>query len=248
MIFKNGIAVGYFEGLSLAERMESGFNFYYTFREGETAWIYTRTLNVFHHLLNVTSFSIDPYQVGHENEEGIESGAFWFYRKLGFRSTNRAVQGLTEKEEQKIAARKSYRTSPKTLRQLAVSPMIFELDQSKAGDWDNFQIRKIGLAVQRKMASSGSGDAVRFREMARDKLCESLQIKRRTFSEDQAFSDFAVVLSLVADLDRWSPAEKKGVLEIIQAKVGDDEIRYLKLLQSHQRLRNEIIKLGSQDI
>ncbi len=47
MIFKNGIAVGYFEGLSLFERMESGFNFYYSFREGETAWIYARTLSVF---------------------------------------------------------------------------------------------------------------------------------------------------------------------------------------------------------
>ena len=87
MIFKNGVPVGYFEGLSLFERMESGFNFYYSFREGETAWIYVKTLAVFHHLLGVTAFSIDPYQLGYENEEGIESGAFWFYRKLGFRPT-----------------------------------------------------------------------------------------------------------------------------------------------------------------
>jgi hypothetical protein len=36
-------------------------------------------------LLGVEVFSLDPYQIGHENEEGIESGAFWFYRKLGFR-------------------------------------------------------------------------------------------------------------------------------------------------------------------
>jgi len=28
MIFKNGVPVGYFEGLSLFERMESGFNLY----------------------------------------------------------------------------------------------------------------------------------------------------------------------------------------------------------------------------
>src|SRR6266496_6356788 len=102
MIFKNGVPVGYFEGLSLFERMESGFNFYYSFREGETAWIYARTLNIFHHLLGVTAFSIDPYQVGHENEEGIESGAFWFYRKLGFRPTNSDRLWLTESEERKI--------------------------------------------------------------------------------------------------------------------------------------------------
>ena len=77
MIFKNGVPVGYFEGLSLFERMESGFNLYYTFREGETAWLYARILNIFRHLLGVTAFSIDPYQIGYENEEGIESGAFW---------------------------------------------------------------------------------------------------------------------------------------------------------------------------
>ena len=40
MISRIRVPVGYFEGISLFERMESGFNFYYTFREGETAWIY----------------------------------------------------------------------------------------------------------------------------------------------------------------------------------------------------------------
>jgi hypothetical protein len=85
IIFKNGVPVAYFEGLSLCERMESGFNLYYTFRAGETAWLYARILRLMRQLLGVTVFSIDPYQIGHENEEGIESGAFWFYRKLGFR-------------------------------------------------------------------------------------------------------------------------------------------------------------------
>jgi hypothetical protein len=49
MIYKNGVPIGYFEGLSLFERMESGFNLYYTFRDGETAWLYARMLNVMHH-------------------------------------------------------------------------------------------------------------------------------------------------------------------------------------------------------
>ncbi|HEY3579462.1 MAG TPA: hypothetical protein VGK82_02925, partial [Pyrinomonadaceae bacterium] len=49
MIYKNGVPIGYFEGLSLFERMESGFNLYYTFRDGETAWLYARILNVMHH-------------------------------------------------------------------------------------------------------------------------------------------------------------------------------------------------------
>src|SRR5216684_2399502 len=111
LIFKNGVPIGYFEGLSLFERMESGFNLYYTFRDGETAWLYARTLNIFRHLLGVTAFSLDPYQIGHENEEGIESGAFWFYRKLGFRPTKPDLQKLAASEERKIAAVSGRRTS-----------------------------------------------------------------------------------------------------------------------------------------
>ena len=166
MIFKNGIPVGYFEGLSLFERMESGFNFYYGFREGETAWIYARTLNVFRHLLGVTSFAIDPYQVGHENEEGIESGAFWFYRKLGFRPTRSALAKLTEKEERRISARQGYRTSSRTLRELAAGSMIFELNEAGRGDWDQFQVRNIGFKVQRRMAREFAGDPERVRKQS----------------------------------------------------------------------------------
>ena len=150
MIYKNGVPIGYFEGLSLFERMESGFNLYYTFRDGETAWLYARTLNVMHHFAGVTAFSLDPYQIGYENEEGIESGAFWFYRKLGFRPVREDVLDLAVREEQKIVSRKGYRTSAVTLRKLAQSPMIFELNGERRGDWDRFQVRKIGFRAQRQ--------------------------------------------------------------------------------------------------
>lgn len=206
MIYKNGVPVGYFEGISLFERMESGFNLYYTFREGETAWLYARVLSVMRHFTGVTSFAIDPYQIGYENEEGIESGAFWFYRKLGFRPTDREVLRLVEKEERKIADRKGYRTSARMLRKLAESPMIFELDRKRAGDWDRFQVRKIGMRMQGR----------RFESMR----------------------------SLVRD-STWSRDEKQMLQRIVHAKAGPEEIMYLKLMQRHERLRAEVIKLGS---
>lgn len=145
MIYKNGVPVGYLETLTLFERMETGFNLYYTFRDGETAWLYARILNVMHHFTGATAFSLDPYQIGHENEEGIESGAFWFYRKLGFRPTRPELLALAEKEERKIATRKQYRTPAKTLRELAKGPMIFQLSGTENNDWDRFHIRNIGF-------------------------------------------------------------------------------------------------------
>ena len=148
MIYKNGVPVGYFESLTIFERMESGFNLYYTFRDGETAWLYARVLNVMHHFTGATAFTLDPYQIGHENEEGIESGAFWFYRKLGFRSMRPELVTLAEKEEKKIATLKGYRTPARTLRKLAEGPMIFQLRGTENHDWDRFQIRNIGFKLK----------------------------------------------------------------------------------------------------
>jgi hypothetical protein len=210
MIYKNGVPIGYFEGLSLFERMESGFNLYYTFRDGETAWLYAKTLNVMHHFAGVTAFALDPYQVGYENEEGIESGAFWFYRKLGFRPVRRDALQLTLKEEQKIATRRKYRTPAATLRKLAQSPMIFELNAERRGDWDRFQVRKIGFRAQR-----------------------------------QKETHFGAVLSLIPDWKRWSAAEKQLLSRIVRARTGPEETTYLKLMQRHERLREQIIRLGS---
>ncbi len=247
MIFKNGVPIGYFEGLSLFERMESGFNLYYTFRDGETAWLYARTLNIFRHLLGVTAFSLDPYQIGHENEEGIESGAFWFYRKLGFRPTKPDIRKLVAREEEKLAARPAYRTSARTLRKLAAGSMIFEMDQSRVGDWDQFQVRKIGLAVQLQMAAKFSGEAERLRNESVKTVVRTLKTDPARWDSDEltALRDFAVVLSLVPDLGRWSTVEKQQLVQIVQAKAGRDEARYLKLMQKHIRLRKEITRLGS---
>ena len=248
IIFKNGVPVGYFEGLSLFERMESGFNFYYTFREGETAWIYARTLNVFRHLLGVTAFALDPYQIGHENEEGIESGAFWFYRKLGFRPTSKRLLELAVAEERKIMARSSYRTPRRVLRQLATGSMIFELDNSKGGDWDRFQIRNVGLKVARRMGAEFDGEAERIRADSLKAVVTALNIRAAGLRkmESSVLSDFALPLAMISDLNRWADPEKQAVVQIIRAKSGADEVRYLKLLQKHSRLRAELIKLGSQ--
>lgn len=247
MFFKNGVPVGYFEGLSLFERMESGFNLYYSFRDGETAWLYARTLNIFRHLLGVTAFAIDPYQIGYENEEGIESGAFWFYRKLGFRPTNTDVAKLVSQEEDRLAHQSKHRSSSATLRKLAKGPMIFELDQTKAGDWDRFQVRNIGLAVQQRMGRDFKGDADRLRANAMERLSRVLGMRgdKTPKTELAAFVDFAATLSLVKELGSWSSSEKKLLGRIIRAKSRADESVYLKLMQQHTRLRQVMIKLGA---
>src|ERR1035441_10252816 len=80
MFFKNGVPAGYVELLSLFERAEVGFNLYYTFREGESAWLYARILRLFNQVLGVKVFSVDPYQIGLENPAARASWGFLFIR------------------------------------------------------------------------------------------------------------------------------------------------------------------------
>src|SRR5208337_1586388 len=119
MFFKNGVPAGYVETLSLFDRAEVGFNLYYTFREGESAWLYARLLHLFHQVLGVNCFSVDPYQIGDENPEAIDSGAFWFYRKLGFRPVDPQLAALALREEERIDRTPGYRSSRRTLEKLA---------------------------------------------------------------------------------------------------------------------------------
>lgn len=247
LIFKNGVPVCYVEGLSLFERMEIGFNVYYTFREGESAWIYARVMKIFREQLGIKTFSIDPYQLGHENEEGIESGAFWFYRKLGFRPVLARIAKLMKAEERKLAARPNYRTPARTLRQLAEGHMLLEIPPAFRSRWDKFQIRKVGLAVQRRMASRFDGDAAKIRRASVESVTRAVSMKTKDWKESElrALEDLALVLALIPDLARWTKDEKRDVVRIIRAKSGAEESRYLRLMQRHSRLRDEVIKIGS---
>ena len=83
--------------------------------------------------------------------------------------------------------------------------MVFELSE-QAGDWDRFQVRKIGFKAARQNA--------------------------KYFTE-------------LLDVSGWSVDEKSLLERIVRAKTAPEEITYLKLMRGHERLRREIIMLGS---
>src|SRR5205807_3740915 len=212
----------------------------------ETAWLYARILRLMRQLLGVTVFSIEPYQIGDENEEGIESGAFWFYRKLGFQPVRPELMKLTLSEEQKIATKRDYRTSARTLRRLAAGHMLFELslDQKQIDgvarrEWDHFAVRNLGLAVQRRMAQDFNGEAARIRAASVKfvKRVLGLRTDRWREAEINALENLALVLAMIPGIEQWSAEEKQLAAQIIRSKGRGDEARYLRLMQRHTKLR-----------
>jgi len=246
LTLKNGMPINYIEAIGLCEWMEVGFNTFYTFRGGEAGWIYAQVLRCLCHRMGTTCVSVYPYQLGHDNDEAIESGAFWFYRKLGFRPGRPDLQQLVEREEQKIAANRNHRTPPRTLKRLAAGHVFYELPGSEVGAWDTFSTRNIGLRVNRHMARHFSGDSARIRKESARAVARVLGVDPSSWTnlEQASFENFALVLALVPDLSAWKREEKDALVEIIRAKSKSDEMRYLHRTQQHERLRKALLKLG----
>jgi hypothetical protein len=244
---KNGVPINYIEAIGLCEWLEVGFNTFYTFRGGEVAWIFAQVLRCLCSLMGATCVSMYPYQLGDQNEEAIESGAYWFYRKLGFRPARKDLVVLVEQEERKIAANPKYRTSPRTLRRLASAHLIYELPGSEAGAWDHFSTRNLGLAATRRMAREFNGVSTQQRESAAAALAKTLTADYIRWSplQRQAFENFAVVLSQAKELRFWTPRQKRDLVELVRAKSAPDEMVYLHLTQKRTRLRETLLRLGS---
>jgi len=245
---KNGVPINYFEAIGIFEWMEVGFNTFYAYREGETAWIYSQYLRLLHQISGATCISVYPYQIGQGNEEAIKSGAFWFYRKLGFRPGRKDLLAIAEREERGMSRDRDHRTSSRTLGKLAQGHMFFEFGSAYPGRWDTFSTRTLGLAVNRKMATEFGGDAEEMRRATADRLAHALGISLSQLKSQErwAFDNFAVTLSLARDLKRWTGDEKRSLLAIIRAKAGPSETRYLQLMQQHARLRDLLLEAGSQ--
>ena len=249
---KNGVPINYIEAIGLCEWIEVGFNTFYTYRQGETAWIYAQALRCLRALMGTKCISIYPYQIGQNNDEAIDSGAFWFYRKLGFRPGRADLQKLCEREEEKIAADREYKTPARILKRLAEAHMFYELQPSgtkeRPGDWDTFSTRNLALHVNRRMARDFDGNSQKIRQASTAAVARALNINpsRWTPAQQQALDDWSLLLALVPDLARWTADEKNQLVKIIRAKSAPNEMFYLRQTQHHPRLRRELLRLGSR--
>jgi len=229
MVIKNGVPVAYGPASALAGCCEMGINLFPEFRGAEIRFIYSQFMRVLHHRLGVDYFFLTPYGMGEDNLDALASGAFWFYRKLGFAPSNPAVEALAREEEAHMAADPGHRSDRRTLRRLSHTEAILDLTHGRRTRLD---LGRLGLQESRLIAHRHAGDRARARRRCAATMGRLLNLA----PADPALRVLAPTLSLIPDLRDWGRADLKRLARFVQAKGAPSEAAAARMLASHGRL------------
>lgn len=249
LLIRNGLPIGYGVGATLFDRVEIAINIFPAFRGGESAFIIEQFFTMFHKHFNSNIFLVRSYQIGDDNDEAINSGALWFYYKLGFRHVNEQIRKLVEKEAQKIANSKTYRTSQNQLKKLAKSDVFLHFDPNKMDGFKELSIINLGRVVTDCAAKKYDGNRKLMSQKSIEIIEKVLPMKNRSsWSVDEltALKRMAPLLANIPDLARWSQKDKKGLVDIIRSKGSTCERRHSVLAGKHKKFKTALEKLASK--
>jgi hypothetical protein len=243
LMLRNGVPVGYGQTDTLFGCTDIAFNAFPAFRGGEAAYLLARLLAMAKAVFGARSFTLEPYQLGYENEEGIVSGAWWFYHKLGFRPRNRRILALAETELRRMQRDPAYRSPPRVLRRLAEDYLYFETDGARAPHWPSFAA--LGAKVGAQLATLAGADREAAVQACVDRAQRVLGVRApRTPGERIAWRHWGPVIDLLPGLARWSLAERRAAAETVAAKGGRRETDFLPKFDSHPKLGAALRRLA----
>ena len=245
LILKNGVPVGYGDAALLFNWIDGGggISIFDAFRNGESMFIFYRFVAFLYQHLGIRAIHISRWDIGHNNPEGIDSGAFWFYYRLGFRPKHEELRRLAAREYQLIRQKRGYRSSRKTLESLSQVGMFVGLDKGIDSSVQDFETRRVS---QRAGALSAQIES----EKLMAELASIIGVKNwRTWvrPERLAFARLAPLLALIPDLHCWPSSERRALVNVIRAKAGRHEAEYLRRLVGLPRLRTFVLGLGASN-
>ena len=242
LILRNGVPIGYGEAFVIGRSATMTFNIFETFRGGEAAHTFARTLAMVRHAFGAHSFSFDQYQLGQGNDEAIDSGAWWFYYKLGFRPLAAPARRLLRAELARMRANPAHRSGAATLRALAESHMLFDFDPART-PWLP-PLAEPGLRVSAGLAARARGDRERALAQCSGEAMQLTGVRSlRGFSagERLAWQRWSpVVVFALPGVSRWSPAQRHALARVIRAKGGRDESEFLARFAAHPKLERAL--------
>jgi hypothetical protein len=248
LMLRNGVVVGYGTGTGLFGSCQIAFNLFPTFRGAETTELYASVLATFRSLFDADTFSVDSYQIGADNEEAIDSGAWWFYVRMGFRPRDSEAIKLANAELRK-AQKKGYRSSKNTLRRLADYPLYFSLARERQDVLpmvctDSISLGVLDYVSQRFGSQREEGTRRCSRELAEALGVDS--IADWTADEQLMWHRLSPVIAAIAEVKKWPKADRDALADVIRAKGGVHEKDYVKLFDAHKRLRRTIAAFAAK--
>jgi hypothetical protein len=253
LTLKNGVPIGYALCSALFGSSEVAYNVFESYRGGESARVFGRLLASIHHLFGSDVFTIVPYQLGHDNLEGLRSGAFWFYQKLGFRPRKPEVVRTMDAELARMRARPGHRSSLATLETLASANVFFYAGRRRRDVIGILSLPKVALHVSRLLAARSGADRERAERVCVEEAAARFGLSAaelRSFGpgERQAFERWAPMLLLVAGALPAGRRERRSVIEVVRAKGGRRESDYVARFDAHRPLREAVRKLSQSGI
>jgi hypothetical protein len=242
LILHNGVPIGYGEAFVTGRSATMTFNVFASFRGGEAAYTFCRTLAMVRHMFGAESFSLDQYQLGKGNDEAIASGAWWFYYKLGFRPLTADARRVLRQELTRRRADPAHRSHAATLRALAESHLVFNYDRSRAPSLP--PVAELGLRIGDGLAARAGGDRERvLAECSRETMRLTGVRSLRGFSaaERLAWQRWSpLVVFALPGVSRWSQAERYALARVIRAKGGRDESEFIARFAAHPKLERAL--------
>lgn len=237
LLFKNGVPIGYGGGWPFLGTCKIGINVFAPFRGGESAFLMASVLRAYAQLFAVERFVVEPYQFGAGNREGLESGAFWFYFRLGFRPVEPRLRAVALDEFEQMRRNPGYRTSLSVLRRFTRSDLERSLVPVARAACDPAALSQATTAW---IVARFHGRRDRAEAAAQRKVVAALGLQdARGWNDDErsALHAMAPVLAQIADLPAWPGRDKRRLAALIRAK-GGDEYRYFALMANFARLRS----------
>jgi len=242
LMLRNGVVVGYGTGTGLFGSCQIAFNLFPTFRGAQTTELYASVLATFHKLFDADTFSVDSYQIGADNDEAIDSGAWWFYARMGFRPRDSGAIRLANAELRK-ARKKGYRSSKSTLRRLANYPLYYSLARKRQDVLPMVCTDSISLGVLDYVSKRFGSQREEGSRRCSQELAKALgidSISKWTADEQLMWQRLNPVITAVADVKKWPKADRDALADVIRAKGGIHEKDYVKLFDAHKRLRRAV--------
>ncbi|UCF40667.1 MAG: hypothetical protein JSW43_13240 [Gemmatimonadota bacterium] len=247
LTLKNGVPIGYVLISALFNSAEVAYNVFETYRGGESAYIYGRVLAATRHLFDADTITVPPYQLGHDNLEGLESGAWWFYYKLGFRPHDVAVRRLLRRELARIKRNPRHRSSIATLNELSSANMYLYLGRPRADVRGRIELGAVGSRVSRYLADRFGADRERGVRTCSEEAAELLGVRSlRGFTAGQRlwWERWSPMIMALPGVTRWGVGDRRDLVEVVRAKGGSRESEFVTRFDRHRRLRRAVLALA----